>query len=218
VPDHLLGGSFFKTGVWHGAMTTLSAIAAATRTLRLGTLVASPVMRPASVLGLELQTIEQPGRKILAGIGTGSQSDSAVTGVPLPSPDELRDYCLTVRDYVPHIAVAGNLSSTVRVAAQIGASWVTTGGLKKTGADKLRMVERLQQTWQQSGGSGEVFVLVDPHEPSPWTSAAAMQNLLTQWRDLGIDELVIWPPQTYAEKPSLGYADAAQLAISPVNA
>jgi alkanesulfonate monooxygenase SsuD/methylene tetrahydromethanopterin reductase-like flavin-dependent oxidoreductase (luciferase family) len=175
-------------------------------------------MRPAAVLGLELQTIAQPGPRVLAGVGTGSESDSAITGVPRPSPEALREYCLKVRDYVPDVVVAGNLSSTVRVAAEIGASWVTTGGLKKTGVEKLRMFERLHQAWKQSGGSGDVFALVDPHEPSPWADATAMQDLLARWGDLGVDELVTWPPETYSETPSLSYAAAAEIAATTVDA
>jgi alkanesulfonate monooxygenase SsuD/methylene tetrahydromethanopterin reductase-like flavin-dependent oxidoreductase (luciferase family) len=123
----------------------------------------------------------------------------------------LRDYCLSVRGYIPHIVVAGNLSSTVEVAAQIGASWVTTGGLKKTADEKLQMFERLRYMWEKAGGSGEIFALVDPHESSPWASEAAMLGLLRQWGDLGVHELVIWPPETYAQEASLDYARAAMV-------
>lgn len=211
VPDHLSGGSFFTSGRWHGSLSTLALITAATNSLRLGTLVASAVMRPAPVLALELATLMAADRQIVAGIGTGAERDSRMTGVLRPDSRRLREYVATVRQSVPRVVVAANIEAAVEVAAEPGLSWVTTGGLRASPEAKLGAVRRLHRCWRDAGGDGDVHLLIDPHEPSPWRDVAAMAQALQLWGDEGVDEVVVWPAEVYAGPGGLSVEAASAL-------
>ncbi|MFD8279461.1 LLM class flavin-dependent oxidoreductase [Streptomyces solisilvae] len=77
--DHLSWRSF-RDGPWFGAVPTLTAAAAATSRLRLGTLVTSPNFRHPVTLAKELITLDDvSGGRITLGIGAGGSGFDATT-------------------------------------------------------------------------------------------------------------------------------------------
>ncbi len=70
--DHLSWREPFRDGTWFGAVPTLTAAAAATERMRLGTLVTSPNFRHPVTLAKELITLDDvSGGRITLGIGAG---------------------------------------------------------------------------------------------------------------------------------------------------
>src|SRR4051794_7090376 len=83
--DHLSWRSL-RDGPWLGAVPLLSAVAASTTTLRVGTLVTSPNFRHPALLAKDVMTLDEisAGRLDL-GIGAGgTASGAAVLGAPPP--------------------------------------------------------------------------------------------------------------------------------------
>ncbi|MFC7306006.1 LLM class flavin-dependent oxidoreductase [Streptomyces monticola] len=77
--DHLAWRSF-RDGPWFGAVPTLTAAAAATSRLRLGTLVTSPNFRHPVTLAKELISLDDiSGGRITLGIGAGGNGFDATT-------------------------------------------------------------------------------------------------------------------------------------------
>lgn len=76
--DHLTWRTF-REGPWFGAVPTLAAAAAATRRIRLGTMVTSPNFRHPVTLAKELMTLDDlSGGRITLGIGSGGTGFDAV--------------------------------------------------------------------------------------------------------------------------------------------
>ncbi|WP_431771963.1 LLM class flavin-dependent oxidoreductase [Streptomyces cucumeris] len=76
--DHLSWRVPFRDGPWFGAVPTLTAAAAATSRLRLGTLVTSPNFRHPVTLAKELITLDDvSGGRITLGIGAGGSGFDA---------------------------------------------------------------------------------------------------------------------------------------------
>jgi alkanesulfonate monooxygenase SsuD/methylene tetrahydromethanopterin reductase-like flavin-dependent oxidoreductase (luciferase family) len=97
--DHLSWRSF-RDGPWYGAIPTLTAAAAATERLRLGTLVTSPNFRHPVTLAKELITLDDMSAgRITLGIGAGGNGFDATTLGQEPwSPRERAD---RFADFVP---------------------------------------------------------------------------------------------------------------------
>ncbi len=87
--DHLSWRTL-RDGPWLGAVPLLAAAAASTKTLRLGTLVASPNFRHPALLAKDVMTLDQiSGGRIELGIGAGGPGwDADALGVPGPAPQE----------------------------------------------------------------------------------------------------------------------------------
>jgi len=79
--DHLTWQSF-RGGPWHGTVPTLSAAAAVTERIRLGTMVASPNFRHPVPFAKELMTLDDlSGGRFTLGIGAGGEGfDATVLG------------------------------------------------------------------------------------------------------------------------------------------
>ena len=91
--DHLVHRTQERTDPLHEGLTLLAAAAVATSTVRLGTLVASPVLRPPLLLAKQAMTVDQvSGGRLDLGIGAGgSLLDSAALGIEQPTPAELAE-------------------------------------------------------------------------------------------------------------------------------
>lgn len=77
--DHLSWRSF-RDGPWFGAIPTLTAAAAVTRSMRLGTLVTSPNFRHPVTLAKELITLDDiSAGRVTLGIGAGGNGFDATT-------------------------------------------------------------------------------------------------------------------------------------------
>ncbi|MFE1575256.1 LLM class flavin-dependent oxidoreductase [Streptomyces fradiae] len=90
--DHLSWRSF-RDGPWFGALPTLTAAAAATRRMRLGTLVTSPNFRHPVTLAKELISLDDiSGGRITLGIGAGGSGfDATALGQEAWTPRERAD-------------------------------------------------------------------------------------------------------------------------------
>jgi alkanesulfonate monooxygenase SsuD/methylene tetrahydromethanopterin reductase-like flavin-dependent oxidoreductase (luciferase family) len=90
--DHLSWRSF-RDGPWFGAVPTLTAAAAATRRMRLGTLVTSPNFRHPVTLAKELISLDDvSGGRITLGIGAGGNGfDATALGQEAWTPRERAD-------------------------------------------------------------------------------------------------------------------------------
>ncbi|WP_236243883.1 LLM class flavin-dependent oxidoreductase [Streptomyces sp. CC210A] len=90
--DHLSWRSF-RDGPWFGAIPTLTAAAAATRSMRLGTLVTSPNFRHPVTLAKELISLDDiSGGRVTLGIGAGGNGfDATALGQEAWSPRERAD-------------------------------------------------------------------------------------------------------------------------------
>jgi alkanesulfonate monooxygenase SsuD/methylene tetrahydromethanopterin reductase-like flavin-dependent oxidoreductase (luciferase family) len=90
--DHLSWRTF-RDGPWYGAVPTLTAAAAATERMRLGTLVTSPNFRHPVTLAKELISLDDiSGGRITLGIGAGGMGfDATVLGQEAWTPRERAD-------------------------------------------------------------------------------------------------------------------------------
>lgn len=90
--DHLSWRTF-RDGPWYGAVPTLTAAAAATERLRLGTLVTSPNFRHPVTLAKDLISLDDiSGGRITLGIGAGGMGfDATVLGQDAWTPRERAD-------------------------------------------------------------------------------------------------------------------------------
>lgn len=81
LPDHI-GNIFASEPPWLDGWTMTTAAALATSTIRVGTLVSNPILRPPAVLAKEALTIDQlSGGRLELGIGAGiMESDHHATG------------------------------------------------------------------------------------------------------------------------------------------
>lgn len=88
--DHLMWRRL-RDAPWFSAMPTLTAAAAATRRLRLGTLVASPNLRHPLTFAKEMMTLDDiSGGRAICGIGAGATTgfDNTVFGPPALAPSQ----------------------------------------------------------------------------------------------------------------------------------
>lgn len=87
--DHLSWRSL-RDGPWLGAIPLLTAAAASTTTIRLGTLVTSPNFRHPALLAKDVMTLDEiSGGRIDLGIGAGGTGwDATALGGTAPTPDE----------------------------------------------------------------------------------------------------------------------------------
>ncbi|WP_405585443.1 LLM class flavin-dependent oxidoreductase [Streptomyces sp. NBC_01092] len=161
--DHLSWRTF-RDGPWFGAVPTLTAAAAVTDQLRLGTLVTSPNFRHPVTLAKELISLDDvSGGRITLGIGAGGTGfDATALGqepwTPRERADRLAEFValldrLLTEDSVSYegdfysahearnipgcvqrprlpFAVAATGPRGLRLAAQYGQAWVTTGDPK----------------------------------------------------------------------------------------
>jgi len=155
--DHIVWGGLPESP-WFGAVPTLAAAAAATSTIRLGTLVAAPNFRHPVAFHREVQALDDiSAGRFLLGVGTGGDLDSRILGSPeltvkerVDRFQEFTDLLVRLRteDHVTSegrwfsavdartlpplrdvpLLVAGNGPRSVRYAARTGDGWVTTGG------------------------------------------------------------------------------------------
>lgn len=153
--DHLVWGGL-AGAPWRGALPTLAAAAAITRTIGLGTLVSAPNLHHPYRLFRDAQAVDDvSGGRLQLGLGTGGDIDSRVLGgAELGVGDRVARFFefvdvldrLRREDHVTYdgdwfstvdartlprasfpLVVAGNGPRSVRHAARRGDAWVTTG-------------------------------------------------------------------------------------------
>ncbi|MFE0186995.1 LLM class flavin-dependent oxidoreductase [Streptomyces sp. NPDC058989] len=237
--DHLSWRTF-RDQTWFGALPTLTAVAAATSRMRLGTLVTSPNFRHPVTLAKELISLDDiSDGRITLGIGAGGNGfDATALGQEAWSPRERADRFaefvllldrLLTEDAVSYegthysadearnipgcvqrprlpFAVAATGPRGLKLAAQYGQAWVTTGDPKVsngggTSDESLQavrgQVERLAKACAEGGrDAGELQkIMLSGFTPDrPLDSVDAFVDFAGQHAELGFDELVIhWP-------------------------
>ncbi|WP_432197206.1 LLM class flavin-dependent oxidoreductase [Streptomyces sp. bgisy027] len=238
--DHLSWRSF-RDGPWFGAVPTLTAAAAVTDQLRLGTLVTSPNFRHPVTLAKELISLDDvSGGRITLGIGAGGTGFDATTLAQEPwTPRERADRFaefVTLLDrllsedsvsyqgdfYSAHearnipgcvqrprlpFAVAATGPRGLRLAAQYGQAWVTTGdpkvsegGSPEQSFQAIRgQVEKLSDACAVIGrdvaGLDKVLLTgFTPERCRVLESLDAFVDFAGRHQELGFTEIVVhWP-------------------------
>ena len=238
--DHLSWRSF-RDGPWFGAVPTLTAAAAVTDQLRLGTLVTSPNFRHPVTLAKELISLDDvSGGRITLGIGAGGTGFDATTLAQEPwTPRERADRFaefVTLLDrllsedsvsyqgdfYSAHearnipgcvqrprlpFAVAATGPRGLRLAAQYGQAWVTTGdpkvsesGTPEQSFQAIRgQVEKLSDACAAIGrdmaGLDKVLLTgFTPERSRVLESLDAFVDFAGRHQELGFTEIVVhWP-------------------------
>lgn len=238
--DHLSWRSF-RNGPWFGAVPTLTAAAAVTDHLRLGTLVTSPNFRHPVTLAKELISLDDvSGGRITLGIGAGGTGFDATTLAQEPwTPRERADRFaefVTLLDrllsedsvsyrgdfYSAHearnipgcvqrprlpFAVAATGPRGLRLAAQYGQAWVTTGdpkvsesGTPEQSFQAIRgQVEKLSDACAAIGrdvaGLDKVLLTgFTPERSGVLESLDSFVDFAGRHQELGFTEIVVhWP-------------------------
>ncbi|MFB7273724.1 LLM class flavin-dependent oxidoreductase [Streptomyces sp. NPDC056244] len=236
--DHLSWRTF-RDGPWFGAVPTLTAAAAVTERLRLGTLVTSPNFRHPVTLAKDLLTLDDvSGGRITLGIGAGGTGfDATVLGQEAWTARERADRFsefvplldrLLTEDSVTYdgtfysaveargipgcvqrprlpFAVAATGPRGLRLAAQYGQAWVTTGdpklfetGTPEQSREAIRgQIERLGKVCAEIGREVPEKILLTgftPDRDGPMRSLDAFVDFAGRHRELGIDEIVVHAP------------------------
>lgn len=251
--DHLSWRNF-RDGPWFDAIPTLTAAAAATGRMRLGTLVTSPNFRHPVTLAKELISLDDiSDGRITLGIGSGGNGFDATTllrsdeqpWTPRERADRFGEFVLLLdgllresagltyegefyaanearnvpgcvqRPRLP-FAVAATGPRGLRIAAQYGQAWVTTGdprlyeaGSAAQSLDAIRgQVAKLGEACAESGREVDALdkILLTGFTPefnaelaggrkgSPFDSVDAFVDFAGRHAELGFTEIVIHAP------------------------
>ncbi|MET9668160.1 LLM class flavin-dependent oxidoreductase [Streptomyces sp. NPDC006475] len=238
--DHLSWRTF-RDGPWYGAVPTLTAAAAATERLRLGTLVTSPNFRHPVTLAKELISLDDiSGGRVTLGIGAGGMGfDATALGQEAWTPRERADRFaefvplldrLLTEDSVTYdgtfysavearnipgcvqrprlpFAVAATGPRGLKLAAQHGQAWVTTGDPKifETGTpaqsrEAIRgQIDKLGKACAEAGrdvADLDKILLTGftPDRGTPLTSLDAFVDFAGKHFELGFTEIAIHAP------------------------
>jgi alkanesulfonate monooxygenase SsuD/methylene tetrahydromethanopterin reductase-like flavin-dependent oxidoreductase (luciferase family) len=239
--DHLAWRSF-RDDPWFGAVPTLTAAAAATERIRLGTLVASPTFRHPVPFAKEIVALDDiSGGRFTLGIGAGAAGgwDATMLGGPAwslaeradrfaefveltdrllrepattyagrwYSADEARTYPGCVQAPRVPFTIAATGPRGMRLAAQYGDAWVTTGGHTDDTLDAeagARLVAeqmgRLDDACAAIGrdpASLDRLVLTGPTLAPGVGSVEEFAETSGRYGDVGVTDLVVhWPRPT----------------------
>ena len=176
--DHLSWRSL-RDGPWLGAVPLLSAVAASTTTLRIGTLVTSPNFRHPALLAKDVMALDEiSGGRIDLGIGAGgSGHDAAVLGAPPPKlPDRAARFAefvdaLDVLLREPMSSYQGEFFTVVDSRTLPGCTQTPRVPFTIAAAGRRAMTVAAQQ--------GDTWVTYGPLDPEPapdeWYDAVAGQ-------------------------------------------
>ncbi len=173
--DHLVWKGL-PDSPWFAALPTLTAVAAVTERIRLGTFVATPNYRHPYLLARDLLTLDDvsDGRAI-AGIGTGGDIDSRILGLDLP----LRTRVDRFHEFAPllarllredHVEHAGQ-HYTTRDARTLPAP-------ERGGRIPLAIAANAPRSLALAAGLGDAWVTVGPNDattlPAWWAGLAEL--------------------------------------------
>jgi len=110
---------------WYDGWLVLAALAQTTRTIRLGTLVSNPVLRPPALLARMAATLDQlSGGRLELGIGTGiARFDHAAAGVPFWPMAE------RVKRFAEYVALVDRLLTEAPAPVSVAGEYVVSDGL-----------------------------------------------------------------------------------------
>ncbi|WP_432092238.1 LLM class flavin-dependent oxidoreductase [Streptomyces sp. bgisy100] len=159
--DHLSWRGTFRDGPWFGALPTLTAAAAATDRLRLGTLVTSPNFRHPVTLAKELISLDDiSAGRITLGIGAGGNGfDATALGQKAWTPRERADRFgefvplldrLLSEDVVSHDGVFYSANEVRNIPGCVQRPRLPFA-VAATGPRGLRLAARHGQAWVTTG-------------------------------------------------------------------
>jgi len=141
--DHLVHRTQEPTDPLHEGFTTLAAAAALTSRIRIGTLVASPVLRSPLLLAKAAMTVDQvSGGRFDLGIGAGgSLLDSAALGIAQPTAGELAGRF----EQTVELLDVDDADDAARVAGEHPGLRFSTGWRVLTAPQRLRLARPPQE-------------------------------------------------------------------------
>lgn len=211
-PDHLIGGGNADARTvhpWLAMVPTLMDIAYRHENITVGTLVASPSLRPAAQLCVEAATISDilgNDRFILSVGAGGAQSDQVHVGESLSADKlaerfhsyihEIHTYCsgtseITLRLASPFkVRLASDAFSTIDVVSQYGDAWVTTGGWKKSLNERITKINELYSHIKDSF-SGPIAICAASSDGLTIMSTQEEINDYAQLFDCPVNEIIL---------------------------
>jgi alkanesulfonate monooxygenase SsuD/methylene tetrahydromethanopterin reductase-like flavin-dependent oxidoreductase (luciferase family) len=158
--DHLAWRDL-RDGPWHAAMPTLTAAAAVTSTIRLGTLVASPNFRHPVTLARDIVTVDDvSGGRFTLGIGAGGEGwDATILGqepwAPRERADRFEEFVTQLDALLcdRELTVDGRFWSAVEARAYPGCVQQprVPFAVAATGPRGMRLAARFADTWVTTG-------------------------------------------------------------------
>ncbi len=159
--DHLSWREPFRDRTWFGAVPTLTAAAAATDTIRLGTLVTSPNFRHPVPLAKELMTLDDvSGGRVVLGIGAGGTGfDAVVLGEEPWSARERTDRFEEFVELLDRLLTQGDITFGGRFYSAVEARNVPgcvqgprlPFAVAATGPRGMRLAAKFGQSWVTTG-------------------------------------------------------------------
>jgi alkanesulfonate monooxygenase SsuD/methylene tetrahydromethanopterin reductase-like flavin-dependent oxidoreductase (luciferase family) len=215
VADHL-ANPYRRAQPWFDGWTCLTAMAQATRRVRVGTLV-SPMTfhNPARLVKAAVTLDHLSGGRIELAVGSGgSEFDTELAGVS-PSRHAFEPFVVRVaqllarddlqprpvQERIP-LTVGGNSDAILGVAARHADRWNTYVGSRLSASEGRRLTRerssRLQELCRETGRTvlrsaliGHSFVA-----ETPFRSHEAFDEFVAAYEEAGIDELILyWPPE-----------------------
>jgi alkanesulfonate monooxygenase SsuD/methylene tetrahydromethanopterin reductase-like flavin-dependent oxidoreductase (luciferase family) len=160
--DHLAWRDL-RDGPWHAAMPTLTAAAAVTSTIRLGTLVASPNFRHPVTLARDIVTVDDvSGGRFTLGIGAGGEGwDATILGqepwAPRERADRFEEFVTQLDALLcdRELTVDGRFWSAVEARAYPGCVQQprVPFAVAATGPRGMRLAARFADTWVTTGSA-----------------------------------------------------------------
>ena len=224
-------------GHWFDGWATLAAMATTTSRIRIGPLVANPILRHPAVLARQAASVDHlSGGRLELGIGTGIAGfDHAAVGSEYWSPREraarFREYVEVVDSLLtagpqgyqfrgrhygttgpalappcpqrprPPLVVGGQSPTVRRIAAERADCWNTHGPFDRNASEIWEITRQqnaeLDELCATHGRDPAVLrrSLLLFGELDAWASPDAFERIVSQFRDAGMHEFVVfWPP------------------------
>jgi len=211
----------------HDGATVIAAWAATTTRIRVGLLIANVVIRHPTSLAKQAVTLDHiSGGRFDFGIGSGVwPTDHAMAGVPMWSPRERADRLAEfvgvvdrllsgdVSDhagpYYPYsdaamtpgpvqsrlpLIIAANGPRGLALAADH--NWTTFPGAASEEDFHQETINRIR-TLDELGGGAQRRILLAYGAISPWTSVDGFKRLVDRYREIGINEIVLYAPKDH---------------------
>jgi alkanesulfonate monooxygenase SsuD/methylene tetrahydromethanopterin reductase-like flavin-dependent oxidoreductase (luciferase family) len=212
-------------GPWFDGLTLLAPMAERTQGIRIGPLVANPILRAPQLLARQAHALDHlSGGRLELGIGTGvADFDYAAMGAEPLSPkaraERLRGYVATVDELLrgdellpptpqrprPPITIGGQSPTVLRIAAERADCWNTHGPfgasfeeiLALTREQNARLDEMCAEHGREAGALRRSLLMFGPLDA--WASPDAFERVVTAFAQIGIQEFVaFWPPPEHA--------------------
>lgn len=233
--DHLVW-SGLPNSPWVGAAPLLTAAATVTSTIKLGTLVSSPNVHHPYPFLRDIRGVDDvAGGRLLLGIGAGGNLDAEILGESLPLKERVARFHeftrllhrLLLEDHITHrgtyfatvdartlpltrsipLVIAANGPKSLRLAAELGNGWVTTG---PPGLDTLeewwdvigQLSRWLDDAVAATGRDIDRYLSLDASPQFSLESVEIFDDMVGRATQLGFTDVICHYPR--AESPYAG--------------